>query len=170
MVLDEGARAAQVAQALLADGGGEQDGVLRRVVARGEPAREFEHRRQAEAVVAYARAVQRVRGAPRLERRAGREDRVEVGGDDRRRAVSGPEAGEDVAGAVASRPRARLGEPLGNRPRAPVLVARRSGDRAEREGVRDDALDRVAQPCRLTFLRSTTKISVSLGAMSGGWP
>ena len=110
VVVEERPRAAQVAQALLADGRGEQDRMLRRG-ALAEAPREVQQRGEAEAVVADAGAVQLLARAPRLQRRDGREDGVEMGGDD-----------------------LRTGQPF------------------------------------WTFLRSTTKIRVSLGAMSGGEP
>jgi len=64
-----------------------------------------------------------------------------VGGDDRGRPVVRAEARHDVAGGVARGRRAGLGEPLGDGPRALLLGARRGGDRAQREGVRCDAVD-----------------------------
>src|SRR5439155_9633830 len=101
-------------------------------------------------------------------RRPGREDRVEVRGDDRGRPAVGAEARDDVARGVARRRRAGLGEPLGDGPRALLLGAGRRRDRAQREGVRRDAVE-VDQPF-WTLSRSTTKIRVSFGAMSGGAP
>ena len=146
-VVEQRAHAPQVAEPLLADGGREQHrhGGRRRG---GEVAGDGQERRERERVVADAGPAQHVAVADRLERGAGREDRVEVRGHDDRRAVAA-HARQHVARSVLARFQARCGQAPRHLAPALGLGERRRRDRAELERVARGSLeiDRCAAQC-----------------------
>ena len=140
VLVEHGPDAAQVAEPLLADRRGQQDRDEGCPAGSGEVAAELDQRRDGHAVVTDARPVQAAAVAPRLERRAGREDRVQVCGDDDRWA-RGTDAGEHVAGRVDGRLKARPGQQRGDGGRAVLLPERGRGDGTEGEGVADEIVE-----------------------------
>ena len=161
VLVQDGADAAQVAEALLADGRGQQHRHRRRPPRPRQQPAEADHGRERHAVVADARPVQAPALAPRLADRALREHGVEV----RRNHDRGPvtaDPRQHVAGLVAGRLETARTEQLGDCDRARLLRERRSGDRAEREGVADEVVEhgeagsgpfRLATPRTLAWVR-----------------